>query len=90
MKEKDHKKKECLSVSEAASFLGMSRISVYKKVKKGEIRSIKIGKMHAIPKLALDEIRGKSISRQRKTIINRAVKRVVKEYGELLRQLGNE
>jgi excisionase family DNA binding protein len=90
MKEKNHKKKECLSISEAASFLGMSRISVYKKVKKGEIRSVKIGKIHVIPRLALGEIRGESISRHRKTVINRAVKKVVKEYGELLRKLGNE
>ena len=90
MKEIDHKKNEYLSISEAASLMGMSRISVYKKIKKGEIRSIKIGKIHVIPKFSLSEIRGESISRHRKTVINRAVKKVVKEYGELFRKLGNE
>ncbi len=90
MKEVDHKKNKYLSISEAASLLGMSRISVYKKIKKGEIQSIKIGRTHVIPKFSLGEIRGESISRHRKTAINRAVKKVVKEYGELLRKLGNE
>lgn len=90
MIEKHHKNNEYLSMSGAASLLGMSRISLYNKIKKGEIQSIKIGRIHVIPKYALDEITGGILTQKRKIVIKRAVKKVVKEYGELLRKLGNE
>ena len=90
MKESSFSKDQYLSIPEIATILGMSRIAVYKKVKKGDIKAIKIGKTYGIPKSYLSEVSGKAPSSARRKKINRAVKKVVREYGELLRKLGNE
>lgn len=42
-------KAKFISVPEAAKILGISRIAVFKKVKKGEISAIRIGRNWAIP-----------------------------------------
>ena len=79
-----------LSIPTAAAILGISRTALFKLVKKGDIRSIKIGRNYAIPQSSLAELHGGSISPARKKRIIRAVRKVVKEYGELLEKLGNE
>lgn len=43
-----------LSIPEAAARLGVSRIAVFKKVKKGRIAAIRIGRNWAIPAAALE------------------------------------
>jgi len=90
MKEKKTTNNQYLSIPEVASILGMSRISIYKKVKSGDIKSIKIGREYGIPRFYLSNISGNTITSARKKKINRAVDRTIKEYGELLRRLGNE
>ena len=70
--------------------LGMSRVAVYKKVKCGEIRAIKLGRTYGISSAYLGQLLGKSVGQVRRKQIDRAVKRVVREYGELLRMLGKE
>lgn len=89
IKEKATSERAYFSIPEAASIMGMSRIAVYKKVKKGEIGAIRIGRTYGIPRLYLDEIGGKVLSAGKKKLIDRAVGRVVEEYGELLLKLGN-
>lgn len=39
-----------ISVSEAAKQLGISRIAVFKKIKKGQIQAVRMGRSYAIPK----------------------------------------
>ena len=39
-----------ITIPELAEILGLSRVAVFKKVKKGEIKAIKIGRNYAIPK----------------------------------------
>ncbi len=79
-----------LSIAELAKILGMSRIAVYKKVKKGQIKAIKIGRSYAIPRSVLDNILGHTLSEKEKKEIQKAVKKTVKEYGEVLRLLGKD
>jgi excisionase family DNA binding protein len=79
-----------LSVPDVATILGVSRTAVYKLVKSGDIPSIKVGKIYGIPQSFLDEKSGKPLSSDRKKLIARAVKKVVKDYGELLVRLGKE
>ena len=79
-----------LSIPELAKLLGVSRITVYKKVKKGEIKAQKIGRNFAIPKKYLSNILGKSLDAEDKREIDLAVKKTVKEYGEVLKLLGKE
>ena len=83
------KNTEFLTTSELAKILGISRIAVYKKIKTGRIKAIKIGKNNVIPKKYIPSIVGKTLSAQEKNIIDAAVRKTVKEYGETLRLLGN-
>jgi excisionase family DNA binding protein len=79
-----------LSIPEVASLLGMSRVAVYRKVRAGEIRAIRIGRTYGIPRSYVSNLLGEDIDRARKLEIRRAVKRAVREYGDLLRKLGRE
>ena len=81
---------EYISISQFAKILGISRIAVYKKVKKGQIKAVRIGRSFAIPKKYLTDIMGKTLSEKDKKIIDEAVRKTFKEYGELLKLLGRE
>lgn len=48
-------KKEFLSIPEAAVLLGISRIAVFKKVKKAQLPAIRIGRNWAIPAGAVSD-----------------------------------
>lgn len=87
MKNKDA---QYISIPELARLLGVSRISVFKKVKQGEIKAVKIGRNYAILRGALDSILGRALSEKEKNIINRAIKKTVSEYGETLKLLGKD
>lgn len=84
------KKTEYISISQFAEILGISRIAVYKKIRKGQIKAIRIGRSFAIPNKYLTDIVGKTLSEKDKKIIDEAVKKTFKEYGEVLRLLGRE
>lgn len=86
----DTSKKEYLTIAELAKILGISRIAVYKKIKKGQIKAEKIGRNFAIPKSAVIDIIGNELGKSDKEEIDKAVHKTVKEYGETLRLLGKE
>jgi excisionase family DNA binding protein len=90
MKEEELPRGQYFSIPEVASLLGMSRIAVYRKVRCGEIKAIKIGRTFGIPRSYVSNLLGDNIDSARKLKIRRAVKRAVREYGELLRKLGRE
>ncbi|KAF0134011.1 MAG: hypothetical protein FD145_953 [Candidatus Saganbacteria bacterium] len=83
-------KSEYLSIAELAKILDISRIAVYKRIKKGQIKAHKIGRNYAIPKRYLSKIVGKELKEEEKRKIEIAVRRTLKEYGEVLRLLGKE
>jgi len=83
-------RKEYISIAELAKILGISRIAVYQKIKKGQIEAVRIGRSFAIPKKYLTDIIGKTLSEKDKEIIDQAVKKTFQEYGELLKLLGRE
>ena len=78
------------SIPELAKLLGLSRVAVFKRVKAGKIRAVRIGRNYAIPEEFLDQIKGKALSEEGKDRIKSAVKRTVREYGEVLKRLGRE
>lgn len=84
------KKNEYITISQLAKILGITRIAVYKKVKKGQIKAIKVGRFHLIPQKYVDNILGKVLSANEKNKIDKAVRRTVAEYGEVLKLLGRE
>ena len=83
-------KNKYITIPQLAKILGISRIAVYKKVKKGEIKAIRIGRNFAIPKKYIVDILGKELKERDKKEIDKAIKKTVEEYGEVLKLLGRE
>lgn len=79
--------KEYISTTEAAKKLGISRVAVFQKIKEGEIKAQKIGRNYAISPDEITSYQGYELSDSGKRIIDKAVDKTVKEYGETLRKL---
>ncbi len=81
-------KKEFYTITEFAKILGISRVAIFNKIKKGEIKAERLGNMHAIPKEELDFALGKELSEDQKKEIDMAMDKAVKDYGETFELLG--
>jgi excisionase family DNA binding protein len=84
------KNKDFFSTAELAKILGISRVAVFNRIKKGKIKAVKVGRSFVIAKKDLGDILSVGISDSDKEKINQAVKKTVKEYGETLKMLGNK
>ncbi len=82
--------KEFLSTNELARILGISRVAVFKKIKSGDIKAQKVGRNFVIRKKDLGEILGTTLGEERKRLIEGAVKKTIKDYGQTLKLLGRE
>ncbi|MBU1127306.1 helix-turn-helix domain-containing protein [Patescibacteria group bacterium] len=82
------KNKRFLSTTELAKILKISRVAVYKKIKRGEIEAIKVGRNFIIDKKLLGSIFNEELTKKEKLEIEKSVKKTIKEYGETLRLLG--
>ena len=87
---KNQQNGEFLSTLELARLLGMSRISVFNKIKKGEIKAIKVGRAYIINRKDVPEITGQVLNNKTSQEIDIAVQKTIREYGETLRLLGKE
>lgn len=81
-----HNSEDLLSTTQTATLLGISRVSVFKRIKKGIIPAIKVGRSYLIK---YSDLVGNLTERDKETI-NEAVKTAVKEYGETFKLLGKE
>ena len=79
-----------ITIPQLAELLGLSRIEVYRRVRKGRIKAEKIGRMYVIKDKEVTNILGKKPTAKDKGQIEKAVKKAVKEYGEVLRKLGEQ
>lgn len=82
--------KKFYSLPEIGRIIGISRIAVYKKVKLGKIKAIKIGRNYAVDSNEFRSISGIALTPLQKEVIDIGVERTVKEYGEALKLLGQE
>jgi excisionase family DNA binding protein len=82
--------KEFITTTELAKILGISRIAVFNRIKRGQIMAIRVGRNFIIPKDSIPEILGQVLSQAKKKEIESAVKKTVQEYAETLRLLGKE
>lgn len=82
--------KEFFSTSEVAKVLGISRVAVFNRIKKGKILATKVGRNFVIPKSEIESVLGRELSEKDKKIISEGVKKVLEEYGETLKKLGKE
>ncbi len=83
-------KEKYITIPRLAELLGVSRISIYKKVKKGQIPAIRIGRNYAITDQTIAQVLGEELSEKRKRQIDAAIKKTVEQYGEVLRELSNK
>ena len=84
-------KNKFISTSEAAKILKISRIAVFKKIKSGELRAVKIGRNYAIEKEELDKMGNPMFSgKSNPERIEKAVDRTVQQYKETLELLGKD
>lgn len=79
-----------ISTTELAILLGISRISVFRKIKQGEIRAQKIGRNYVIEKKEVSRLTGERLGAKERNVIERGFKRVIKEYSKTLKKLGEE
>ena len=86
------KNKEFISTAELAEILGISRVAVFKRIKKGEIKAVKVGRSFVIKNKDIPGVANitRGLNENEKNQIEKAVKRVVMEYGETLRLLGDK
>ena len=82
--------KELMTTVEVAKILGVSRIAVFKKIKSGAIKAIKIGRNFVIHRDDLPSVLGKVITAERKREIEASVKKTIGDYGQTLKMLGKE
>lgn len=83
-------KEKFITVPELAKLLGVSRITIYNRVKKGQISAMKVGKTYVITDETVANILGKKVTGKEKQQIDAAVRKTVREYGEVLKKLGKE
>ncbi len=77
------------TIPELAKMLGISRIAVFNKIKKGQIKAQKIGRIFVISKKEIEPILGKALTQEQKKLIDLGIRKTIKEYGEVLEKLGN-
>jgi excisionase family DNA binding protein len=83
-------RKEYITIPELARLLGVSRIAIYNRVKKGQIPATRIGRTYIIKDQTIRDILGKEVTTKGKKRIDAAVRKTVREYGEVLKRLGRE
>ena len=80
-----------ISTLELAKILGVSRVTIFNKIKKGEIKAKKVGRNFIIDTDDLPPgLFTETTEEDDKKEIFQAVKKTVAEYGETLRLLGKE
>ena len=79
-----------VTVKQLADILGISRIAVFNKIKKGQLIANKFGKTYLIEKDQLVGIINNDLSEEEKIKMKKGVSKVIHDYGETLKMLGKE
>lgn len=80
--------KTYFTTSEVAQILGVSRVTVFRRIKSGEIKAVKFGRNFMVP---ADQFIGQEkLTEEKKVEIKKIVDKAVQQYGETFRLLGEE
>ena len=79
-----------ITIPQLAKVMSVSRATVYRKVRSGEIAVKKVGRTYVISNEDIDRALNEELTDSDKERIDRAVEKVIEEYGEVLRRLGSE
>jgi len=77
------------STAEAAEILGVSRIAIFKRIRSGSLRATKIGKGYVIAAGDLGLLH-RDLNEKDRSRIRAVVRKVLSEYGDVIRKLGRE
>lgn len=88
--EEGNREKLFFSTAEIARLLGVSRIAVFQKIKKGDINAKRVGRNYQIPREEVAHLLTGFLAEKRKKEIDASVDRVMREYGDVIRWLGKE
>lgn len=84
------KNNQFLSTAELAQILGVSRVTVFQKIKKGKIKAERVGRNFIISRKDLPEILKEIVGDKDKKQIEKAIKKTIEDYKETLSLLGKE
>lgn len=90
MKQNKTQIKKNYSISELAEILGISRQAVLNKIKNGQIKAEKVGRVYIIHKSNLRGIINDELTDKIKGEIKKGVAKVIGEYGDTLKMLEDE
>ncbi|MDD3301302.1 MAG: helix-turn-helix domain-containing protein [Patescibacteria group bacterium] len=82
--------KDYFTVKEFADLTDVSRVTVFKKIKSGQIKAEKIGRNYIIYKKDLSGMFDNTLTEENKDDIKSGVQKVLKDYGETIKMLGRE
>lgn len=80
---------EFYTAPQLAGLLGVSRVTIFKRIKSGKIKAIKVGRFFAIPKKDWSSVLNGELSKEQKKLIEKAVNKTTNEYGGTITMLGN-
>ena len=83
-------KAELVTIPQLAKQLGVSRIAVYNRVKKGQIPAVRVGRNYAIRQRDVRRLLSAELTQADRRRIDEAVDAVVAQYGEVLECLSRE
>lgn len=83
------------STTEAAKILGVSRITIFNRIKSGKLKAEKFGRNYLIPKNQLPTLPSEvsndaELSSKEKALIEKGLKKTILDFGETLKLLGKE
>jgi len=81
---------DSVTIPQLADRLGVSRIAVWNKVKKGEIPATRVGHQYVISARDAQIAAGEELTAEQEQWIEAAVDRVVRSYGPVLKRLSRE
>ncbi|MCX6810091.1 MAG: excisionase family DNA-binding protein [Candidatus Berkelbacteria bacterium] len=83
------KQPEYITIADFANRIGLSRVQIFRRVKSGQIKAERFGRAYLIPIEELQKITGE-ISELDHGLINKGVKKTLKDYGSVIKDLGEE
>ncbi|TSC93637.1 MAG: hypothetical protein CEN91_174 [Candidatus Berkelbacteria bacterium Licking1014_85] len=78
-----------ITIPELAKIMNLSRSQVFRKVQAGQISAEKIGNVYFVNREIADSVSGKLAQNDQENI-TKAVEKTIKDYGEVIKQLGDE
>ena len=80
--------KTYFTTSEVGKMIAVSRVTIFRKIKSGEIKAEKFGRNFMVP--ADQFVKNVELTEEKKVEIKKVVEKAIKEYGETFRLLGEE